>query len=130
MRLTFELGKVKTVAIRERMLGVLVQIDKGLATQVAYGLGLHLPEVLPTNQNIPADGNPADYQPGFFSRYSYRSRSKLFSGRLRSVRRGLRRRRHQRGGHASSGSQRGPFPERSVQTLQTDRGCGGCYAGH
>ncbi len=60
--LTFELGKVKTVAIRERMLGILVQIDKGLATQVAYGLGLHLPEVLPTNQSIPADGDPADYQ--------------------------------------------------------------------
>lgn len=60
--LTFELGKVKTIAIRERMLGILVQIDKGLATQVAYGLGLHLPEILPTNQSIPADGNPADYQ--------------------------------------------------------------------
>ncbi|MVN91571.1 catalase [Mucilaginibacter aquatilis] len=60
--LTFELGKVKTIAIRERMLGILVQIDKDLATQVAYGLGLHLPDVLPTNQSIPADGNPADYQ--------------------------------------------------------------------
>ncbi|MFD2865287.1 catalase [Mucilaginibacter antarcticus] len=60
--LTFELGKVKTVAIRERMLGILAQIEKSLATQVAYGLGLHLPEVLPTNQSIPADGNPADYQ--------------------------------------------------------------------
>jgi catalase len=60
--LTFELGKVKTVAIRERMLGILAQIDKGLATQVAYGLGLHLPADLPTNQSIPADGNPADYQ--------------------------------------------------------------------
>lgn len=59
---TFELGKVKTIAIRERMLGILAQIDKGLATQVAYGLGLHLPAVLPTNQSIPADGNPADYQ--------------------------------------------------------------------
>ncbi|QXV63649.1 catalase [Mucilaginibacter sp. 21P] len=60
--LTFELGKVKTIAIRERMLGILLQIDKGLATQVAYGLGLHLPEVLPTNQSIPADGDPSHYQ--------------------------------------------------------------------
>jgi catalase len=61
--LTFELGKVKTVAIRERMLGILEQIDKGLATQVAYGLGLHLPakEALPTNQSIPADGDPVEY---------------------------------------------------------------------
>ncbi len=62
--LTFELGKVKTVAIRERMLGILEQIDKGLATQVAFGLGLALPqkENLPGNQSIPADGDPADYQ--------------------------------------------------------------------
>ncbi|NCD68363.1 catalase [Mucilaginibacter agri] len=60
--LTFELGKVKNVAIRERMLGILAQIDEGLATQVAYGLGLHLPPDLPANQSIPADGNPADYQ--------------------------------------------------------------------
>ncbi|TWR26683.1 catalase [Mucilaginibacter achroorhodeus] len=60
--LTFELGKVKTIAIRERMLGILLQIDKGLATQVAYGLRLHLPESPSTNQSIPADGDPADYQ--------------------------------------------------------------------
>ncbi|QXV64700.1 catalase [Mucilaginibacter sp. 21P] len=60
--LTFELGKVKTIAIRERMLGILLQIDKGLAAQVAYGLRLHLPEVPSTNQSIPADGDPADYQ--------------------------------------------------------------------
>jgi catalase len=60
--LTFELGKVKTVAIRERMLGVLAQIEKTLAEQVAFGLGLAIPKVLPTNQSIPADGNPKDYQ--------------------------------------------------------------------
>lgn len=62
--LTFELGKVKTVAIRQRMLGILEQIDKGLAAEVAFGLRLHLPgkDILPTNQSIPADGNPADYQ--------------------------------------------------------------------
>ena len=62
--LTFELGKVKTVAIRERMLGILEQIDKGLAAEVAYGLGLHLPAKadLPTNQSVPADADPSDYQ--------------------------------------------------------------------
>ncbi|MBL4675173.1 MAG: catalase HPII [Mucilaginibacter sp.] len=60
--LSFELGKVKMVEIRERMLGVLSQIDKGLATQVAFNLGLHIPSAIPGNQNIPADGDPADYQ--------------------------------------------------------------------
>ncbi|MEO3406815.1 catalase [Mucilaginibacter sp. CAU 1740] len=61
--LSFELGKVKTVAIRERMLVVLAQIDKGLAAEVAYALGLHIPENIgeQLNQNIPADGDPADY---------------------------------------------------------------------
>lgn len=60
--LSFELGKVKTVAVRERMLGVLSQIDTGLATQVAYNLGLSIPEKIEGNLNVPADGDPADYQ--------------------------------------------------------------------
>lgn len=63
--LRFELGKVETVAIRERMLGILVRVDKGLAEQVAYGLGLHIPkdaDVL-LNQSIPADADPQAYQP-------------------------------------------------------------------
>jgi catalase len=62
--LTFELGKVKTVAVRERMLGILEQIDKGLAAEVAFGLRLHLPEKgeLPTNKIIPADGNVEEHQ--------------------------------------------------------------------
>lgn len=62
--LTFELGKVKTVAVRERMIGVLEQIDKGLAAEVAFGLRLHLPEEadLPANQNVPADADPSTYQ--------------------------------------------------------------------
>ncbi|WP_413666706.1 catalase [Mucilaginibacter sp. Mucisp86] len=59
--LTFELGKVKTVAIRERILGMLLQIDAGLAKMVADGLGLQVPEVPVLNQNIPADADPADY---------------------------------------------------------------------
>lgn len=59
---SFELGKVKDVTVRERMLGMLNQIDEGLATQVAYNLGLHLPAEAPGNLHVPADGNPADYQ--------------------------------------------------------------------
>ncbi|MEO5997965.1 MAG: catalase [Chitinophagaceae bacterium] len=63
--LSFELGKVQTVAIRERMLRILAEIDKGLAAQVAFALRLHIPkdseEFL--NQSIPADGVPAEFQP-------------------------------------------------------------------
>ena len=63
--LSFELGKVKTVAIRERMLGVLSMIDKGLAGEVAYALGLHVPQhpAEPVNMNIPADADVNAYQP-------------------------------------------------------------------
>lgn len=61
--LSFELGKVKAVAIRERMLAVLAQIDKGLATEVAFALGLHIPEIAleELNNSVPADGKRADY---------------------------------------------------------------------
>ncbi|MCE6992665.1 catalase [Dyadobacter sp. CY323] len=61
--LSFELGKVKTVAIRERMLGILSMIDKGLASEVAFALRIHVPQdpELPVNHSIPADGDPADY---------------------------------------------------------------------
>jgi len=62
--LTFELGKVKTVAIRERMLGVLSQIDSTLANKVAFGLGIQLPAKpdFPVNGSIPADGDPEDFK--------------------------------------------------------------------
>ena len=63
--LSFELGKVQTIAIRERMLGILAQIDKGLAAQVAVNLRLHVPQTpeYPMNHSIPADGDPKDFQP-------------------------------------------------------------------
>ena len=62
--LRFELGKVDTVAIRERMLGILTYVDKGLAAQVAYGLGLHIPpDIGLINLGIPADADPQRYQP-------------------------------------------------------------------
>lgn len=44
--LVFELSKVDTTAIRARMVGHLRNIDNGLATKVADGLGLDLPEAI------------------------------------------------------------------------------------
>ncbi|RYZ31227.1 MAG: catalase, partial [Sphingobacteriales bacterium] len=62
--LSFELGKVKSIAIRERMLGVLSKIDKGLAAAVAFALGLHVPQdIAQLNFSVPADGNAENYQP-------------------------------------------------------------------
>ncbi len=61
--LSFELGKVDLITIRERMLYFLSQIDDGLAVAVAYNIGMHIPKGLKTdlNQNVPADANPEDY---------------------------------------------------------------------
>jgi catalase len=63
--LTFELGKLETPAIRERMLGLLTQVDKGLANSVAEGLGAKVPAKLdkPLNMSVPADGDPKKFQP-------------------------------------------------------------------
>jgi catalase len=63
--LRFELGKVETPAIRERMLVLLAQVDKGLANNVAEGLGLKVPTKLdkPMNMSMPADGDPRKFQP-------------------------------------------------------------------
>jgi catalase len=63
--LSFELGKVETVAIRQRMVGILSQIDKSLAMAVAGNLGLQVPKKPeePINHSIPADGDPKKFQP-------------------------------------------------------------------
>ncbi len=63
--LTFELGKLETPAIRERMLGLLAQVDKRLANKVAEGLGAKIPGKLdkPLNMSVPADGDPKKFQP-------------------------------------------------------------------
>jgi catalase len=63
--LRFELGKLETPAIRERMLGLLAQVDQGLANSVAEGLGMSVPKKLdkPLNMSMPADGNPRKFQP-------------------------------------------------------------------
>jgi catalase len=62
--LRFELGMVKTEAIRIRVLGMLTQVDKFLASKVAEGLGIPVPKALvqPLNQSIPADGDPKKFQ--------------------------------------------------------------------
>jgi len=61
----FELGKVETVAIRQRMVGILTQVDKDLAAQVAHGLGLEVPETpeKPVNHGVPADADRERYEP-------------------------------------------------------------------
>lgn len=63
--LSFELGKVQTITIRQRMLGILTQIDKGLAANVADALGMPVPSrpEQPVNHSIPADGDPKNFQP-------------------------------------------------------------------
>jgi len=43
----FELTKVQTPAIRQRMVAGLLNVDAGLAAQVAAGLGMALPQPLP-----------------------------------------------------------------------------------
>jgi catalase len=62
--LRFELGKVQTVEIRERMVLHLAQIDATLATSVAKGLGLKVPAkpTPPPNMSVPADGKPEAFQ--------------------------------------------------------------------
>jgi len=63
--LRFELGKVETPPIRERMLGLLAQVDTDLANRVAAGLGLNVPKKLekPMNMSVPADADPRKFQP-------------------------------------------------------------------
>lgn len=63
--LRFELGKVEVSAIRERMVGLLAQVDKTLAGLVAQGLGLLVPAKgeSPLNLSVPADGDPQRFQP-------------------------------------------------------------------
>jgi len=63
--LRFELGKVETAAIRERMLFLLAQVDKNLANKVAQGLGASVPNKLdkPINMSVPGDVDPKKVQP-------------------------------------------------------------------
>mgnify|MGYP002344605961 FL=1 len=62
---SFELGKVKAVSVRQRMIGILSLVDQGLAAEVAFALGLQVQEELekPINKSLPADADPSDYEP-------------------------------------------------------------------
>ena len=63
--LRFELGKVETEAIRLRMLGLLSQIDKTLAKDVAEGLGMEVPKSpeKPMNHGVGADADQQKHEP-------------------------------------------------------------------
>ncbi len=63
--LQFELGHCATVAVRERMVGMLAQVDADLAQRVAQGLGMKkIPKITgPMNLGFPADANPKKWQP-------------------------------------------------------------------
>ncbi len=65
--LGFELGKVNTVNIRERMVGLLTKIDKDLAAKVAGKLGIDLPIDIekPLNHGVHADAEPGEFEPIF-----------------------------------------------------------------
>jgi catalase len=63
--LRFELGKVEIQDIRVRMVGILTQVDRDLAAQVAKGLGIPVPAKpeLPMNRSFGADTDPKSVQP-------------------------------------------------------------------
>lgn len=71
----FELGKCTYDHIKERMLWLISQIDRGLAEKVSEGLGLNIPEGIqkPVNQNIGADADPNKHEPGKVKIYLDRS---------------------------------------------------------
>jgi catalase len=57
--LSFELGKVETRAIRERMLGLLSQVNDELVAKVGKALGMSVPKNIekPINHGVGADDN-------------------------------------------------------------------------
>ena len=63
--LSFELSKVQTKDIQTRMLGLLAQVDKNMAKQIADNLGMPVPAKPqePMNHSMPADANAKYYQP-------------------------------------------------------------------
>jgi catalase len=63
--LRFELGMLDRLEIRERMVGMLGHVDRGLAGRVAEGLGLPATVTIsgPLNLSIPADADAKAFQP-------------------------------------------------------------------
>jgi catalase len=57
--------RIDAKKIRERMLGILLQVDKTLAAKVADGLGMQVPKEseYPINHSVPADGIQKNYEP-------------------------------------------------------------------
>lgn len=84
--LRFELGKVERMEIRERMLGLLLQVDKTLAQKVADGLGMKIPKVpqQPMNHSIPADGHPKKFQPRYVKQAVDQSAALSMAGTVKS----------------------------------------------
>ncbi|QDH80355.1 catalase [Echinicola soli] len=64
--LIFELGKVGSKQIQERMIAQLQEVNVDLAEEVAEHIGVDTPVKLDKelNQSFPADGNPQDFQSG------------------------------------------------------------------
>ncbi len=60
---SFELAKVATVAIRERVLGLLANVDGGLAAQVAAKLGLSAPAAAAADGKAEGDGKAVQASP-------------------------------------------------------------------
>ena len=61
--LCFELGKVETVAIRERMVKLLSIVDMKMAASIAVYLGITIPvDIGLLNGSFPADADPSAYQ--------------------------------------------------------------------
>lgn len=58
---SFELGKINSVDIRKRYLGILTEVDKNLAQQIADNLGLDVPAGLAEETLFYAKQNHADY---------------------------------------------------------------------
>jgi len=77
--LRFELGKVEVPAIRERMLGLLSQVDTALAQKVAFGLGISVPKSpeKPMNHGVGADADPNKHEPKLGSTSSIKSSEAL-----------------------------------------------------
>ena len=88
--LSFELGKVQTVAIRERMLRTLALVEKDLAAKVAYALRLTVPKntVEQINHSVPADGDVEDYQPIIKKASSFTSTALSMAGKPATTIRG------------------------------------------
>jgi catalase len=63
--LEYELGKVGSRRVRERMLFMLAQVDKDMAGSVGKGLGMPVPKKSdgPLNRSVPSGADPKKYQP-------------------------------------------------------------------